>query len=227
MGVMASQITSLTIVYSTVYSRRRSKTTSKLCVTGLCGGKSPVTGEFPSQRASNAEKASMWWRHHGNSFDRNLTTNPIISHCCKIPSCHERRTALEDHILMQLHCAFSTVYVFHWICRSGYTCLFSIYHLRSYYRNGEGVRVTALVFAGDVEACLHERLHWMILTTSPFQQWKQPQSTRAYICMMTSSNGNIFRVTGLLCREFTGHWWIPRTKASDAELWCFLWPAPE
>ena len=30
-----------------------------------------------------------------------------------------------------------------------------------------------------------------------------------------------------LCGEFTGHRWIPRTKASDAELWCFLWSAPE
>ena len=37
--------------------------------------------------------------------------------------------------------------------------------------------------------------------------------------MMTSSNGNIFRVTGPLCGEFTCH------KASDAELWCFLWSA--
>ena len=45
--------------------------------------------------------------------------------------------------------------------------------------------------------------------------------------MMTSSNGNIFRVTGHLCGEFTGHRWILRTKASDAELWCFLWSAPE
>ena len=34
--------------------------------------------------------------------------------------------------------------------------------------------------------------------------------------------GSIFRVTGPLCGEFTGHRWIPRTKASDAELWCFL-----
>ena len=42
--------------------------------------------------------------------------------------------------------------------------------------------------------------------------------------MMTSSNGNIFRVTSHLCGEFTG----PRgTKASDAELWCFLWSASE
>ena len=38
--------------------------------------------------------------------------------------------------------------------------------------------------------------------------------------MMTSSNGNIFRVTAHLCGEFTGPRWIPRTKASDAELWC-------
>ena len=39
--------------------------------------------------------------------------------------------------------------------------------------------------------------------------------------MMTSSNGNIFRVTGPLCGEFTGYRWIPGTKSSDAELWCF------
>ena len=35
--------------------------------------------------------------------------------------------------------------------------------------------------------------------------------------MMTSSNGNIFRVTGHLCVKFTGPRWIPHTKASDAE----------
>ena len=39
--------------------------------------------------------------------------------------------------------------------------------------------------------------------------------------MMTSSHGNIFRVTGPLCGEFTGQRWIPRTKASNAELWFF------
>ena len=45
--------------------RCRSKKTSKLRVTGLCEGNSPETGEFPSQRASNAENVSIWWRHHG------------------------------------------------------------------------------------------------------------------------------------------------------------------
>ena len=45
--------------------------------------------------------------------------------------------------------------------------------------------------------------------------------------MMASSTGNIFRVTGPLCGEFTGHRWIPLTYASDAELRCFLWSVPE
>ena len=40
---------------------------------------------------------------------------------------------------------------------------------------------------------------------------------------MTSSNGNIFRVTGNLCRKFTGPRRIHRTKASDAELWYARW----
>ena len=44
--------------------RRRSKKTSKLRVTGLCAGNSPVTGEFPAQRSSNAENVPIWWRHH-------------------------------------------------------------------------------------------------------------------------------------------------------------------
>ena len=56
MSAIASQITNLTIVYSTVYSDadlRKKK--SKLRVTGLCEGNSLVTGEFPAQRASVAE----------------------------------------------------------------------------------------------------------------------------------------------------------------------------
>ena len=44
--------------------RRSSKKTSKLRITGLCEGHSPVTGEFPAQRASNAENIPIWWRHN-------------------------------------------------------------------------------------------------------------------------------------------------------------------
>ena len=74
MTTMASQITSLTIVYSAVYSMRRSKKTSKLRVTGLCAGNSPGTGEFPSQRTGNAEYVFIWWRHYAS-----LTVTHILS----------------------------------------------------------------------------------------------------------------------------------------------------
>ena len=56
---------------------------------------------------------------------------------------------------------------------------------------------------------------------TPSKWWRPFWSS--LIAMMTSSNGNIFRVTGPLCGEFPGLRWIPRTKASDTELWCFLW----
>ena len=49
--------------------KRRSKKISKLRVTGLCAGNSPVTGEFPAQRASNAENVYIWWRHHGIKYN--------------------------------------------------------------------------------------------------------------------------------------------------------------
>ena len=43
------------------------KKTPKIRVTGL--SQSPVTGEFPSQRANSAENVSIWWRLHGTSPD--------------------------------------------------------------------------------------------------------------------------------------------------------------
>ena len=50
MGATASQITSLTIVYSIIYSD---------------ADHSPGTGEFPAQMASYVENVSIWWLHHG------------------------------------------------------------------------------------------------------------------------------------------------------------------
>ena len=110
MDAMALQITSLTFVYSTVYSRHRSKKHQSSALLAfvqgihrwpmnsqhkepvtrktfpfddvimspalfegsqpLTGGfrlslvNSPVTDEFPAQRASNAENVSIWWRYH-------------------------------------------------------------------------------------------------------------------------------------------------------------------
>ena len=60
MGAMASQITCLPrhCLLKRLFGRR-SKKTSKLRVTGLCAGNSPVTGEFPAQMASKADDVSI------------------------------------------------------------------------------------------------------------------------------------------------------------------------
>ena len=56
--------------------RRRPKT-SKLRVTGLCAGNSPVTGEFPAQGASNTENISIWWRHR-DQYMRQYTRPSLV-----------------------------------------------------------------------------------------------------------------------------------------------------
>ena len=53
--------------------RRWSKKTSKLRVTGLCAGTSPVTGEFPAQRLSNAENVPHSMTYP-SAFPRTVST---------------------------------------------------------------------------------------------------------------------------------------------------------
>ena len=62
MTTMASEITSLTVVYSTVYSPIK-ENIKALRHWPLCG-EFTGTGEFHAQRASYAENVSIWWRHH-------------------------------------------------------------------------------------------------------------------------------------------------------------------
>ena len=71
MSMMASQITNVSIAYSTVYS-------------GPDQG--PLWGEFtddvPAQRASNAENVSIWWRHH--AFDHGYPLQWIFKKIGKV-----------------------------------------------------------------------------------------------------------------------------------------------
>ena len=61
MSTIASQITSLTIVYSTVYYAQIKENIKAPRHWPLS---EEFTGEFPAQMASNAEDVSIWWRHH-------------------------------------------------------------------------------------------------------------------------------------------------------------------
>ena len=79
------------------------------------------------------------------------------------------------------------------------------------------------------------KLHGYIVCLDPGStdelayMFKKYRDSDGMLCSgkMTSSNWSIFCVTGHLYEEFTGDRWIPHTKASYAELWCFPWSAPE
>ena len=89
---------------------------------------------------------------------------------------------------------------------------------------------------GDVNAMVYVMLCFVVIITYIWIYYKYlliyllqdciigtGQLWDLYQSMMTSTNGNIFRITGPLWGEFTGHQWIPLAKAGDTELWCFLW----
>ena len=71
----------------------RSMKTSKLLLTGLHEGNSPVTSEFPAKRASNVENVSIWWWHHGKIL-------PLSS---AFPGCHQYNISIMLHILHFWH----------------------------------------------------------------------------------------------------------------------------
>ena len=64
MGAIASQITSLTIVYSTVYSDADKRKHQGSASLALVRGIQQWPMNSPPQMASNTENVSIWWRHH-------------------------------------------------------------------------------------------------------------------------------------------------------------------
>ena len=106
--------------------RRWSKKASKLRVTGLCAGYLAVAGEFPAQRASNAENVSIWWRHHekGHSLLSLSMLNHFPKWMCIIStyiSKYSKWCGYLVYLVMLLNCSFKcfrTKSVFHylWVC---------------------------------------------------------------------------------------------------------------
>ena len=64
MCAMASQISGVSIVYSTVRSGADQRKNQSSASLALCAENSPVTGDFPAQRANDAENVTIGWRHH-------------------------------------------------------------------------------------------------------------------------------------------------------------------
>ena len=136
--------------------RRRSKKTSKLRVTGLCGG------EFPAQMASYAENVSIWWRHHGQNPA--LAGKPWVM-CCEC--CVKTSIVIT---LQPLRMCIAQISTSAWDFRN---------------------LILPLILCVSVPCD----------TRDMFSVLDEDDLTN--LAMMTSSNANIFRVTGPLCREFT------------------------
>ena len=84
MSAMASEITGVLVVYSTVCSvadqRKHQSSASLVCVGEI--HRWPVNScshrWIPRTKASDAEHASIWWRHHGNR--KNTCRRPVLLH---------------------------------------------------------------------------------------------------------------------------------------------------
>ena len=192
MGGMASQITSLTIVYWTIHSGadqgKHQSSESLAFVREIqrwpvnSPHKGPVTRKvFPFDDVSMAAHGLL------PSWHRNIPH--IYVYWCQLIS-SEFHTRRWNPIIEPFSFLYQTV--------------------RKHDRFNNGTAVY--------------EYHLSSVTWAP---WHNAMICSTDYRMMTSSNGNIFRVTGPLCGEFTGHRWISRTEASGAELWCFLRSASE
>ena len=75
MGVMASQNVGNSTVYSTTCFGKQQRKHQNSPIIVPCAGNPPVTGGFPSQRASIAENSTLW-RHHAS--DHYIAASPLI-----------------------------------------------------------------------------------------------------------------------------------------------------
>ena len=81
----------------------KSKKTWKLRVTGFREGNSPVTGEFPSQRASNTENGSIWWRHHDIEHGPYIHMYTVLFGILLLCLYHEFCVDLRDWLFYIIH----------------------------------------------------------------------------------------------------------------------------
>ena len=80
LGSMVFPITGVSIVCPTVCPGADQRKHQR-SAPGFCKGNPPVTGRFPSQKASNARIFFIWWRHHAGF---NLTHQRLSS--CRLLS---------------------------------------------------------------------------------------------------------------------------------------------
>ena len=257
MGTLASQITSIAIVYSTVYSgadqRKYQSSASLASVRGIHRGPVNSPHKWPVRRKMCPfDDVIMRWKlcrdtaivRQENEFENivckmaailfryqyfNSLVNTLThyrwhkfrsSEIHNSSSCRKnlfRNNFFLSELLLWWWCVALLVFqtASFSILLVNMDIFFVIFHIR-WKRHKAHASNKEILAKDQLVKCTHIWYGVGICCT-----W-------GLVChMMTSSNGNIFGVTDHLCGEFTGHRWISRIKASDAELWCFLWSVQE
>ena len=120
MTTMTSQITSLTVVYSTVYSDADKKKTSKLRVTGLCVGNSPGPVNSPHKGQLRGKsfhlmtsswccilcmwenmRVSIWYIVHVYEMTLKKSGFSILLYIIKMPCINDRHMCISWHISLR------------------------------------------------------------------------------------------------------------------------------
>ena len=215
------------VTQSFTWWRHQMETLSVLLA--FCAGNSLMTGEFPTQRHVT--------QSFGVFFDLRLN-NRLGKQSCywwlETPSCPLWRHLNDIYRLVQ---RVSTVPIFFHCTPHRFPHGF--YNLRKSENFSHVIVLSrihlcykAMVYNSIAQhSCAYIYIYMCVCVCVLIKRIIQYPSLSSFLTtlghMMTSSNGNIFRVTGHLCGALTGPRRIPHKKASDAELWCFLWSASE
>ena len=206
---------------SDVYGdHRRPKTLVEICRNiGICCGFRAVAargkypgfillpinrGGFPSQRSSNAENVSIWWRHHGCGALVIILCYPEYIRLNKIRCLLDRNLfrPTSSNLLMTFWNARFLMKIF----------VFWFLDLQSRFCTNGSTSTLVQVRACRLLCAIVDKGLWHHIVC----RHKPTVSERVFLAfMITSSDRNISRVTGHLWGESTGHRWIPLTKASD------------
>ena len=268
MSVMVSQINSLTIACSTVYSgadqRKHQSSASLAFVRGIHRRPVNYPHKGPVTRKMFTLMTSSWFQYKalvhvfmsytsGTNISIFISLHWIIFHydrpiCMELCGSHTL-ILYHDDVISWKHfpCYWPFVRGIHrtpvnhphkgqW--RGALVFFFICAWMNGWVNNREAGDLTrhCAYYDGTIIQQMHSlnaskripfivNLKWSTVFTK--YVWSFVDRIHIFYTMMTSSHGNIFRVTGHLCGGFTEHRWIPRTKASDGELWWVFLSAPE
>ena len=135
----------------------------------------PVTGEFPAQKASNAENVSIWWRHH--------ETNILNAPCCN-----------RKHIYVTTCCIVGYVPVSWWHLWTGLLKVFDC--IRNNSSNHSASANVYLVSSHYVKQCVSMSpvLNWCVTIVTRLTQVVILYGTKSYqtipltkVCLSSTS----------------------------------------